>query len=84
MKYCRFLERSVVFVRISDTGHGIIEQDSDRLFNRDFSTKKEGGFGLYFVRQQCEKFGASISIYNNDDGAGATVELTLRAVNDAR
>lgn len=73
-----------VFIKISDTGHGIKEQDSDRLFSRDFSTKKDGGFGLYYVQQQCEKFGADVSIYNNDDSPGTTVKLTLKAVDDAK
>jgi signal transduction histidine kinase len=79
-----YFNEDEVFIKISDTGHGVNEQDSDRLFSRDFSTKKDGGFGLYYVQQQCEKFGADVSIYNNDDSPGTTVKLILRAVDDSK
>ncbi|ARP38480.1 ATP-binding protein [Vibrio syngnathi] len=33
-------------VQISDTGHGIAKEDLNTIFNPNFTTKKEGNFGL--------------------------------------
>ncbi|WP_060982737.1 ATP-binding protein [Vibrio splendidus] len=33
-------------VKISDTGHGIAKEDINTIFNPNFTTKKEGNFGL--------------------------------------
>ncbi|MEG3695050.1 HAMP domain-containing sensor histidine kinase, partial [Vibrio coralliirubri] len=33
-------------VQISDTGHGIAKEDINTIFNPNFTTKKEGNFGL--------------------------------------
>lgn len=37
---------SFLVVRISDTGHGIAKEDINTIFTPNFTTKKEGNFGL--------------------------------------
>ncbi len=70
-----------VSIRLSDTGSGLGGVDPGQLFSRGFSTKgKRGGFGLYHARQQVERFGGRIRLYDNENGPGTTVELVLKAV----
>ncbi len=70
-----------VTIRLSDTGRGLGGVDPEQLFKRGFSTKgKRGGFGLFHARQQVERFGGRIRLYDNENGLGTTVELVLRAV----
>ena len=45
--YSRWLDKDYVEVSVSDTGHGVSEDNQDSLFNPFFSTKKAGmGMGL--------------------------------------
>ena len=74
--------RDEAILDVTDTGHGLQAQDPTLLFSRDYSTKKDGGFGLYYIQQQCGKFGAAITIFNNDNGPGATARIRLKAVAD--
>lgn len=71
-----------VTICLSDTGQGLQGADPEQLFRRGFSTKgKRGGFGLYHARQQVERFGGHIRLYDNESGHGTTVELVLRVTN---
>jgi two-component sensor histidine kinase len=71
-----------VTISLSDTGQGLGGVDPEQLFHRGFSTKgKRGGFGLFHARQQVERFGGRIRLYDNEGGPGTTVELVLKAVN---
>jgi len=66
-------------LRIIDSGLGIAADDPEALFSREYSTKQEGGgFGLFHARREIEKFGGRISISNNGDAVGATIEIQLR------
>lgn len=70
-----------VTIRLSDTGRGLGGVDPEQLFKRGFSTKgNRGGFGLYHARQQVERFGGRIRLYDNENGSGTTIELVLKAV----
>ncbi len=70
-------------IRLSDTGRGLQANGGEDIFSREYSTKgADRGFGLYHARQQVERFGGRIKIYNNEGGPGATVELILRTVNN--
>ncbi len=72
-----------VIIRLSDTGSGLQGADSEKLFRREYSTKRErGGYGLYNAQQQVERFGGRIKIYNNENGPGATVEMILKTVHN--
>lgn len=69
-------------ITLSDTGHGLPDADQETLFRRGFSTKPQGGgYGLYQFRQEVERFGGRLRLYNNSDGPGATAELILKTVN---
>jgi len=71
-----------VIIKLSDTGRGLGGVDPDQLFSRGFSTKgKRGGFGLFHARQQVERFGGRMRLYDNENGPGTTVEMVLKAVN---
>lgn len=68
-------------IKICDTGRGISASDPETLFSREYSTKSEGGgYGLYHARQQVERFGGRIRIYNNADGPGATVQINIKTL----
>jgi signal transduction histidine kinase len=76
-------ENGEVIIKLSDTGHGLKVEDGDQVFNRDYSTRGAGrGYGLFNARQQIERFGGQIRLYNNNDGPGSTVEITLKTVAD--
>jgi C4-dicarboxylate-specific signal transduction histidine kinase len=70
-------------IMLSDTGGGLQATAGADIFSREYSTKgTDRGFGLFHARQQVERFGGRIKIYNNEGGPGATVELILKTVND--
>jgi signal transduction histidine kinase len=72
-----------VTIRLSDSGRGLETDDFEQVFQRTYSTGGENrGYGLYHARQQVEKFGGRIRIYNNEGRPGATVEFILKTVNN--
>lgn len=74
-----------VVLKLSDTGHGLKVEDAEQVFSRDFSTRgTDRGYGLFHARQQIERFGGRIRLYNNNDGPGTTVEITLKTVDYGR
>ncbi len=67
-------EGSVVEVRIQDTGHGIAEQDRERIFQSFFTTKIRGtGLGLTIVQRVLKNHGGEIALEHPE--AGGTVVL---------
>jgi len=66
-----------LFVSISDTGAGIREGDSERIFEAFFSTKPEGtGVGLSISRRIIEAHGGRLWV-TRDANPGATFQFTL-------
>jgi PAS domain S-box-containing protein len=56
-------DRSVVEIRIEDTGHGITEHDRERIFQSFFTTKIRGtGLGLTIVQRVLKNHGGDIVI----------------------
>jgi len=82
------IENDHPYLKISDTGHGIPEEDLDKLFNPYFSTKGEfakfesqkqfkgNGLGLAICNLIMKKNGGSISVTSNVN-SGTTFKLTF-------
>jgi len=64
-----------VVLEVSDTGHGILEEDRDRIFDPFFTRKSEGtGLGLSISRQILENHGAYIEL-DSEVGSGTTFRI---------
>jgi signal transduction histidine kinase len=68
---------AAVTVAVQDSGAGIDEKDTDRIFQPLYTTKAEGlGMGLAIARTIVHGHGGRLAAANNDHG-GATVRFTL-------
>jgi signal transduction histidine kinase len=66
-----------VTVAVQDSGTGIDEKDTERIFEPLYTTKAEGlGMGLAIVRTIVAAHGGRLAAANNEHG-GATVHFTL-------
>lgn len=77
----RRLDREHVSVEVADTGHGIAEDDPDRLFDRFYrGSSGNGGFGLglAIAAQSVHAIGGMIEIRPNGE-QGTVVEIRLPA-----
>ncbi len=68
--YCR--------IDVRDNGCGIPREDWERVFDRHYTTKAEGGFGLYYSRQELARFGGKIYVVDSVLGSGTTMRAILR------
>ena len=69
-----------VEIRIQDTGHGIPDQDRDRVFQSFFTTKIKGtGLGLTIVQRLLKNHGGEIALEQPE--AGGTLALIRLPVN---
>lgn len=65
-------------IHIKDDGDGIKPELMDKIFTPFFTTKIAGtGLGLSMVQKIISSHKGKISIQNNDDGKGITVEVAL-------
>ncbi len=72
-----------VIVSVCDTGPGIAPKNLDRLFQAQFTTKRDGmGMGLAICRSIMESHGGRIWAVNNPEG-GATFSFSLPCAKDA-
>jgi signal transduction histidine kinase len=62
---------------IADSGEGIPPDRWERVFDRHFTTKAEGGFGLHYSREALARFGAKIFINESASGTGTVVRIVL-------
>jgi signal transduction histidine kinase len=70
-------ERENVVIEVIDDGHGIHEQDRDRIFRPFFTTRPTGvGLGLPVVSRIVEAHGGVLA-YRPTDGGGATFGIRL-------
>lgn len=72
-----FCRRSQAIIAVSDRGHGIPEEDRQKVFYPFFSKKKGGtGLGLTIAKKIVTAHGGTISFYPNSD-RGVTFRVTL-------
>jgi two-component system, NtrC family, sensor histidine kinase HydH len=65
------------FLEVSDLGHGIQDEDRERIFHPFFSRKKGGtGLGLTISRKIVAAHGGTLSFHRNSD-RGVTFRATL-------
>lgn len=66
-------------IDVRDNGCGIPCDDRDRVFDRAYTTKSEGGgFGLYYAREELAKFQGKIYVLDSREGEGTTMRVVLR------
>lgn len=67
------------FVELTDTGHGISEENQKRIFSHGFTTKKDGhGFGLAFCEKAVREMGGTLIVTSPGVGKGATFRLVFK------
>lgn len=70
-------DRDQIVIEVSDTGCGIPDEDTPRIFQSFFSTKSEGtGLGLAIVRRTIEDCGGRIE-FASHVGKGTTFRIHL-------
>jgi len=75
---CRFRkEGDMMRIEIQDTGHGISEENQQRLFREFFTTKERGyGIGLFIVHTIVQRHGGEISV-KSKNGEGTVFTLLM-------
>ena len=77
-----WFEDNNVFMAITDTGEGIAEEDLDRIFLPDFTTKPVGkgtGLGLASVKTMVEGYSGEIQVESNkEQGTTFTIKLPVK------
>ncbi len=80
-----WFEDNNVFMEITDTGEGIAEEDLDRIFSPDFTTKPIGkgtGLGLASVKTMVEGYSGEIQVESNkEQGTTFTIKLPVKNKN---
>jgi len=73
-----------VKVRMEDTGPGIPEAETPRLFTPFHTTKTDGtGLGLAYSKKVVEGMGGRISLQNRDQKRGAVLSIQLPRTGDS-
>ncbi|MBS3808682.1 MAG: PAS domain-containing sensor histidine kinase, partial [Desulfobacterales bacterium] len=68
-----------IFIRVADTGPGITEEDTRRIFDPYFTTKSTGtGLGLAIVHKIVEDHGGEITV-KSTTGQGTEFVIYLSA-----
>jgi signal transduction histidine kinase len=66
-------------VDVRDTGRGIAQGDWERIFDRQYTTKFTGGFGLYYARKELARFNGRIFVAESAVGEGTTIRFVMRS-----
>lgn len=62
------IDSDFCIIAIKDTGCGIKDEDTNRVFDYKFTTTNGCGIGLYHARYVCNEIGGEISFQRNVDG----------------
>jgi PAS domain S-box-containing protein len=74
-----------VKVTVSDNGVGIARDHLTKVFNRGFTTKKDGhGFGLHSGANAANEMGGTLTAHSDGPGKGAEFTLELPVAASAR
>jgi PAS domain S-box-containing protein len=70
-------------IHVSDTGSGIPEELTERIFEPFYSSRKGGtGLGLALVKHFIESMGGTVRIRNNDPPPGCTAEVRIPLIRE--
>jgi len=70
-------EKEMAVITISDTGTGLVEDDVNKIFNLDFTTKEKGlGLGLALAHEIIQAHGGGISV-QSEPGVGTTFRIVF-------
>lgn len=72
-------ERKIT-VTVADTGCGMEEAKFSKIFDREYSTKPEGGFGLYHAKSVLSQYGGKIKVAQSKPGSGTTMQVELKRI----
>jgi len=72
------IEGAHCLVDVADSGPGIAPRDHERVFDRDYSTREGGGFGLYYSRQVLARYEGKIFVLASGPDEGTTFRIVLR------
>jgi len=68
-----------LLLEIADTGHGISEEETKKIFEPFYTTKEQGlGLGMPYAKKIIEQHGGTISL-NSRPGEGTTISIALPA-----
>ena len=70
-------EKTRLLLYIQDSGCGIEKESFEQIFERNYSTKLRGGFGLYHAKITLEKYGAKIKIHESVKGEGEPEDVVV-------
>ncbi len=71
-----FSRKEKAYIRVIDTGIGIMPENLKKIFNHGFTTKKEGhGFGLHSSANYMSEMNGTIKAESDGKGKGTTFEL---------
>ncbi|MGB6348730.1 MAG: MASE4 domain-containing protein [Pseudolabrys sp.] len=81
----RLSENSTVFLSVQDSGHGITEEDQDRVFDPFFTTKPTGmGLGLAICRTVALDHGGNLRLVETSShGSIFEIELPIGSTDDS-
>ncbi|MDD3642923.1 MAG: ATP-binding protein [Candidatus Krumholzibacteria bacterium] len=67
-----------IVIDITDSGCGIPADSFESVFDRQYTTKPEGGFGLHYAREEIARFGGKIFVTKSDPYAETAFRILLR------
>jgi two-component system, NtrC family, nitrogen regulation sensor histidine kinase NtrY len=75
------IERDMPFIRVTDNGIGLPQENRHRLAEPYMTTREKGtGLGLAIVKRIMEEHGGALLLADNSDGIGAQVTLRFAPI----